>query len=178
MKRTSWAAAAALTLLVAGAAAAQIVIRIAPGARRSTETLPAPTLKASPKLEAVAETKLLMEGLTQPNYRALEKALADKPADAEAWTFHRGQALLIAETGNLLMLRPPRNAGQETWMARATDLRQAATALAKEAGAGELARSREALRGVAAACNRCHETFRVGVRVGQDAERDKSRATE
>ncbi len=70
-----------------------------------------------PKLDAVADTKLLMEGITDPNIRGLGKHLRDKPKDAEAWGFIRGQALLIAETGNLLMLRPPRSSsGEESWM--------------------------------------------------------------
>ena len=33
------------------------------------------------------------------------------------------QALLLAETANLLMLRPPKNQGQPVWFERATDLR-------------------------------------------------------
>src|SRR5262249_48054374 len=80
--------------------------------------------KPNPKLERVAETKLLREGLVEPNMRALGKLLRDKPKDAEAWGFARGQALLIAETGNLLLIRPPRTAaGQDTWMGHAGDLR-------------------------------------------------------
>src|SRR5262249_47946383 len=63
-----------------------------------------------PKLEAVAETRLLMEGMAQPNLRGLDRLLSkEKPGGDEAWKFARGQALLLAETGNLLMLRPPRN---------------------------------------------------------------------
>ena len=55
-----------------------------------------------------------MEGLANPNLRGLGKILAEKPADAEAWGFARGQALLVAETGNLLLMRPPRSeAGKE-----------------------------------------------------------------
>src|SRR5262245_51174865 len=73
--------------------------------------------KASPRPEAVAETKLLMEGLAEANLRGLGKLLREKPADAEAWAFARGQALIIAETGNLLLMRPPRSAsGQEAWL--------------------------------------------------------------
>jgi hypothetical protein len=175
MRRKTLLVAVVLLALLAGTAAAQVVIRIGPGTRPAGAPLPAPTPKPTPRLEAVAETKLLMEGMAQPNFKALDKALQDRPADAEAWTFHRGQALLIAETGNLLMLRPPRNAGQDAWMARATDLRTAAAALAREAAGRDLERSRAALTGVANACNRCHETFRVAVRVGPDAGRDKDK---
>src|SRR5262245_54671463 len=56
-----------------------------------------------PRLEAVAETRLLMEGLSNANFRGLERILKEKPAANDAWTFARGQALLIAETGNLLL---------------------------------------------------------------------------
>ena len=52
-----------------------------------------------------------MDGLNLPNYRGLDKLLKQKPADADTWTFIRGQSLLIAETGNLLLLRPPRSGG-------------------------------------------------------------------
>jgi hypothetical protein len=128
-----------------------------------------PTPRVVPKFEAVAETRLLMEGLAMPNYESLEKILQQKPADVETWTFARGQALLIAETGNLLLLRPPRNQGRDPWMARAMDLRQAAAGLARAAGSQDLEGSRAAMREVAGACNRCHQTFRVAVRVGPDA---------
>src|SRR5262249_31691539 len=77
---------------------------------------------AAPKFDAVAETQLLMEGMVNPNFRGAEKTLRGKP-DGDAWTFMRGQALLIAEAGNLLLMRPPRNQGRDAWMNRAADLR-------------------------------------------------------
>ena len=122
--------------------------------------------KVQPRLEPVAETKLLMEGMADPNTRALGKLLAAKPKDAEGWAFTRGQALLLGEMGNLLMMRPPKTkAGEEAWMAHAADLRESATALAKAAAAKDYLQARTSLAGVANSCNRCHQTFRVGVRV-------------
>src|SRR5439155_9804511 len=59
----------------------------------------------APKPEPIADTRLLMEALNQANFRGLERLLKNQPADMDAWTFARGQALVIAETGNLLMLR-------------------------------------------------------------------------
>jgi cytochrome c556 len=123
-----------------------------------------------PRFEAVAETKLLMEGLAMPNYEALEKMFKQKPPDAEAWTFARGQALLIAETGNLLLLRPPRNQGRDAWMQRAMDMRLAATVVAGAAGNRDVEASRTTLKDLGSACNKCHQTFRVPVRVGPDAK--------
>ena len=52
--------------------------------RARPEQLPRAEPKFVPKFEAVAETSLLMEGLAQANYRALEKHLQGKgPTDGE-----------------------------------------------------------------------------------------------
>jgi hypothetical protein len=115
--------------------------------------------------EAVAETRLLMEALTEPNFRGLEKLLETRPANTEAWTFARGQALIIAETGNLLMLRQPRGDGKAAWLQRAAEVRAAATRLARAAAARDYELSRSVLASLANACNRCHQTFRVPVRM-------------
>jgi hypothetical protein len=132
---------------------------------------PQPAKKPPPRLEPVAETKLLMEGLADPNTRALGKLFAAKPKDAEAWGFARGQALLLAEAGNLLLMRPPRTkAGEEAWLTHAAELRENATGLARAAAAKDYLQARTALAGVGNACNRCHQTFRVGVRVDPFAD--------
>jgi hypothetical protein len=156
-----------LVLLAGGIVATSLFAQT----RRDAERLPLPQDKFTPKFEALAETKLLMEGLAQPNYRAVEKHLQGKgPADDDTWTFARGQALLIAETGNLLLLRPPRNSGRDVWMRRAMDMRQSAGNLARRLTNHELARSRSALVDLAASCNRCHQTFRVATRIGPSEE--------
>src|SRR5689334_10670248 len=72
--------------------------------------------KIVPRLEPIAETKLIMEGMTHANFRGLERTLGKNPLDDQNWVFARGQALLIAESANLLMLRPPRNNGEAIWM--------------------------------------------------------------
>lgn len=140
--------------------------------RATNPTNPPRSANPPPRLEAVAETQLLMDGLARPNFGGLRKILSDKPSEIDAWKFARGQALLIAETGNLLMLRPPRGAGQDTWMARSTELREAAYRLARSLAAQDYLRSRSGLVEVANSCNRCHRSFRVPVRVSPlpDAE--------
>ena len=85
-------------------------------------------------MEAVAETRLLMDGLASPNVKGLERLLAQKPKSDEVWTFARGQALLLAETGNLLLLRPPRNNGETVWTRRAVELRESAVVLGRHLG--------------------------------------------
>ena len=121
---------------------------------------------AAPKLEPVAETKLLMAGIAEPNLRGIGKILKDKPKDDAGWTFARGQALLVAETGNLLMMRPPQGRDQQdTWMAHSAELRDNSTALARAIAAKDYVQSRTALATTANTCNRCHQTFKVAARV-------------
>jgi hypothetical protein len=131
------------------------------------QNLPRPPV---PRPEPVAETRLLMDGLTRTNFRGLDQQLKEKPADLEAWTFARGRALLIAETANLLMLRPPRNQGQDAWLEHCRDLREVATNLARHAANQDYTRCRVDLREMAGTCNRCHQTFRVNVQVGLEGD--------
>jgi hypothetical protein len=132
---------------------------------KTIQPVPGPPPRMTPKLEAVAETKLLMNGLTQPNFKGIERLLRQPPADLQSWTFGRGQALLIAETGNLLMLRPPKGQGQDAWFERAADLRAKATQLAKSLAAKDYNAGRAGFVELANSCNRCHQTFRVQVLV-------------
>jgi cytochrome c553 len=130
-----------------------------------------PAKKPTTKPEPVAETKLLMQALADPNMKALGKFLAAKPKEGGDWTFARGQAILLAETGNLLLMRPPKTkAGEDTWLTHAAELRDAGTSLARATAAKDYLQARTALAGVANACNRCHQTFRVGVRVDPFAD--------
>jgi hypothetical protein len=148
---------ALLVLTVAGLGTGQ-------GPKQKPIPLPAP--RTQPKLEAIAETRLLMEGLMAPNFRGLEKILTKKPDNLEAWTFARGQALLIGETANLLMLRPPRTKeAQAVWFARALALREAARELAKSVAARDYEGSRKNVVRLANACNHCHQSFRKNVEV-------------
>jgi hypothetical protein len=147
------------------------------------ERIAAPGAKANPpRLVPVAETKLVMEGVAHANYQGIERNLKQKPEDVETWKFVRGQALLVAESGNLLMIRPPKTDGQNVWMQKASDMREAATTLAKHAAARDYERSKAALGDVANSCNRCHQTFRVQVLIGappaEKGERKADRDTE
>jgi cytochrome c556 len=71
----------------------------------------------------------------------------------------------------LLLLRPPKaNASQDAWLTNAADLRDNATALARAAATKDYLQARASLAAVANTCNRCHQSFRVGMRVDPFAE--------
>ena len=139
----------------------------APG---EAQTIIRPSTSFTPKFEVVAETRLIMEGLANSNYRGLQRLLKTKPTDNETWTFARGQAILIAETGNLMLLRPPRNTGRDTWMKLAMEMRTQAGDLARSIAARDYTRSKFGLVNLTVACNRCHTTFRVPVKIGPEKE--------
>jgi Cytochrome C' len=160
-------ALAALLLTTAGEA--QVVYRIQLPPRTGTKT--APKTGFVPKFEVLAETRLLMEGLANSNYRGVERQLKKEPADHDTWVFVRGQALIVAETGNLLLLRPPRNSGRDTWMKLAMEMRTQAGNLARQAAARDYARAKVGLDSLTTSCNNCHKTFRVPVRVGPEVEK-------
>jgi hypothetical protein len=132
------------------------------GVRR---TAPSVTPASTHRLVPFAETRLLMEGLTNANFLGLEKLLRSEQLDDEAWAFSRGQALLIAESGNLLLLRSPRDSRQETWMRLAGDMRDSAGQLARWVQRRDLGRSRSALMDLAGKCNACHQAFRADVQI-------------
>ncbi len=135
--------------------------------------------RPTPKMEPVAETALLMQAINLPNFQGIEKLLKEKPTDPEAWRFMRGQALLIAENGNLLMLRPPHNAGEAVWQERAAASRAAAAKLANVISERDYTRSRAGLIDLASACNDCHTSFRVAARVvpfGQEQDKPGPRS--
>jgi hypothetical protein len=141
-----------------------VVMAVLAGAPATSQTPARPPAKVRPRPEAVAETRLLMEALAQPNFRGLEQLLRQKPDSAEAWKFARGQALLLAELGNLLLLRPPRSAAaQQRWFERAVELRRAAREVAENAARSDYERTRTAFVSLANVCNRCHRTFRIAV---------------
>ena len=140
-----------------------------------TAQRPPATTPFTPRFEAVAETKLLMEGMVHSNYRSLQKLLKNKPADRDTWVFARGQAILVAESGNLLLLRPPKGTGRDPWMKLATEMRSQAVTLARAASARDHAKSLQGLADLKASCVRCHQTFRVGVKLDPEpvpGERD------
>lgn len=122
-----------------------------------------PVVSVEPEecMEAVADTRLLMDGIADVNFKGLERILAQQPKSDEAWKFARGQSLLIAEMGNLLLLRPPHKGGRDVWTLRSVHLRDHAAYLASHLEKRDYNRSREALKLLAKTCNQCHTSFRV-----------------
>jgi hypothetical protein len=154
----------ALGLLFVAPAAPQIG-----GAIGGRDTAPPRAqMRTVPRPEPVADIRLLMLGINLPNYQGIAQRLEQQRQDAESWNILFGQALLIAENGNLLMLRsPPGNGREDTWLDRAAELRSTAVRVARAASDHDGARTRDEFKQLTNVCNRCHQTFRVDVKIGE-----------
>jgi hypothetical protein len=102
-----------------------------------------------------------MEGVFQAPYRRLKAALAAEPKDAAGWKAVRSDALILAEGGNLLLLRkPPKDAAE--WAKHSAASRDAGADLFKAAKAKDFPAARKAYETMLGHCNACHKKFEDG----------------
>jgi hypothetical protein len=102
-----------------------------------------------------------MEGFFQAPYRRLKVTMAAEPKDAAAWKAIRSDALILAEGGNLLLLRkPPKDADE--WAKYSVASRDAGAALVKAAKAKDYPVAKKAYETMLGHCNACHKKFEEG----------------
>jgi hypothetical protein len=114
-----------------------------------------------PPVRHVGTMSELMVTVIRPASDALFYIETRTPKDGDGWTAIEGQALMVAEAGNLLML-PGRARDQAQWMADAALMRDAGAAAFKAAKT----RSVEAVAAVSdqlyESCVTCHRHYRPG----------------
>jgi hypothetical protein len=104
--------------------------------------------------KAVATTADIMTTLTVPASTAVFRAASEAPPDQAAWAAVRGQALVLAESGNLLLIGSRVRAGD--WTRMAVALREAAAGAVKAADAKHAAALADAGDGIYETCEQCH----------------------
>lgn len=102
-----------------------------------------------------------MEGVFQAPYRRLKAGMAAEPKDAAAWKVIRSDALILAEGGNLLLMRKPEK-DADLWTQYSVEVRDAGSELVKAAKAKDFPASRRAYEGMLTHCNACHKKFEEG----------------
>ena len=107
-----------------------------------------------------------MEYAFEPFFEQLKASLQQAPADRKSWVPVKANALVLAEAGNLLMLRGPEE-HQQQWDALAVDLRDHGQTLYQAAKKRDYAVAREAYVTFVAKCNACHEKFADGEHIQQ-----------
>jgi hypothetical protein len=101
-----------------------------------------------------------MEGVFQGPYKRLKTSMAEEPKDNAGWKAIRSEALILAEGGNLLILRKPGAAKEaEEWVKYSVATRDAGAELFKAAKAKDFAASKKAYGTMLNHCNACHQKF-------------------
>jgi Cytochrome C' len=117
-----------------------------------------------------SETKLVpvdrsmhefMEYYFQPTYLRLKPVMAAAPADNAGWRAIKADSLILAEGGNLLLLRTPLR-DPAKWNASSVAVREAAGQLYKAAKKRDFDASRKAYEAMLTNCNSCHKQFAGG----------------
>ena len=114
-------------------------------------------------VRTLANSLELHEILISPASDAVFNAATDPPTDDKGWAAARNQALLLAESGNLLMVGS-RVRDANNWMKMSRAMVDAA-ALAAAAAAKKDAKALEAAAdAITVSCMACHRPYRDGGR--------------
>lgn len=117
----------------------------------------------APGIRPIASVRQLHDAMITPASDAIFSAASEPPTTDAGWTAVRNHAVVLAESGNLLMV-PGRAKDKGDWMKFSAAMAEAAARALR----GAEARAPEALLkasdDVAAICEACHEPYRDGGR--------------
>jgi hypothetical protein len=137
------------------------VLLVGISVQAQTPAAPKQSAPDRPPTRNVGSMSDLMVKIIYPASDALFYIESRTPTTDAEWTVLEGQALMVAESANLLML-PGRARDQKQWMADAKLMLDAGAAALKAAKA-------KSVEGVAAvsdqlleSCTSCHKTYRPG----------------
>ena len=123
----------------------------------ATPPPPPPPQAASP-LQAIASVAELMRAMTIPSSNALFAAQGEAPQDDAAWLSVQTNALLLAESGNLLMIGS-RARDHADWDTRSRALIDAAVLALTAARAKDAVSFGQAADAIYASCEACHRQY-------------------
>jgi hypothetical protein len=115
--------------------------------------------QAQTGVRPVASVRQLHDLIITPASNAVFQAGGDAPATDGAWLDARNQALLLAESGNLLMLGS-RARDNAAWMRMSRAMVDAAAAAAAAAERHDAAALAVAGDKITTACEACHQPYR------------------
>jgi hypothetical protein len=102
-----------------------------------------------------------MEYVFQPTYQRLKPAMASVPVSNQGWKSIKSDALILAEGGNLLLIRKPKDAAGE-WKGFSLEVRNAGGQLYRAAKRKDFPAARNAYEQMLSKCNACHKRFAGG----------------
>lgn len=102
-----------------------------------------------------------MEYVFQPPYKRLRAAMASEPADNAAWKAIKSDSLILAEAGNLLLIRHP-DENEDTWRSHAVEVRGLGGQFYQAARKKDYAAATQHWSAMLQKCNSCHKAFADG----------------
>lgn len=102
-----------------------------------------------------------MEYVFQPAYKRLKTAMASEPKDNQTWKTVKSDGLILAEGGNLLLIRTPEE-DANAWNTYAADVRDLGGELYRSAKKKEYAAAHKHYTAMLEKCNSCHQKFADG----------------
>jgi hypothetical protein len=149
-----------LILLFSGVTLAPTFAQSATAGKQAPATK-APAAPAKPPMRNIGTMSDLMVKILYPSSDALFYVETRTPTTESEWTVLQGQALMVAETANLLML-PGRARDQKQWMADSKLLLDAGAAAYKAAKDKDVPGISAVSDQLLESCTSCHKHYRPG----------------
>ncbi len=102
-----------------------------------------------------------MEYIFEPTYKRLKGNMATSKKSKAGWKAIKSDALILAESSNLLVLRPAEKEAAD-WIGHATSVREAGGQLYAAAKKKDATAASGAYRRMITRCNACHKQFADG----------------
>jgi hypothetical protein len=121
-----------------------------------------PRLQTNPAATPVEpDMHEFMEYMFEPTFKRLKAGLASEPVDNKAWAGVKSDALILAEGGNLLLMRRP-DQDIAAWNQHAANVRALGGDLYAAAKKKDFSQSRKHYEAMLTKCNACHTQFAEG----------------
>jgi hypothetical protein len=129
-----------------------------PATQTKASSPPAPAAAASDSFKPVATVKQVMLGITVPASNAVFAVAGEAPKDDAGWQAIEASALAVAESGNLLLMKP-RAVDDQEWKQYALALIDAGAKAAEAARAKDADKTSTAGDDLYNTCEQCHAKY-------------------
>ena len=113
----------------------------------------------APTFQPVGTTLQLMKAIVIPSSDVIFKTSSEAPKDDKEWAVVQNNALMLAESGNLLMMAG-RSKDNGEWMKDSRALVDAGTAAFKAANAKDVNKLGDISDDILTACETCHTKYK------------------
>lgn len=102
-----------------------------------------------------------MEYVFQPTFKQLKPAMAAKPENNQGWKTIKAGSLILAEGGNLLLMRQPEKDAAD-WTKHSVEVRDFGGKFYRAAQAKDFDAASANYKSMVQSCNACHHQFAGG----------------